>query len=165
MEILYPLEQNKDTKMVFTVGPALFGPDLGTDIADVSGELYILPGEAQEGGGATEVGKGCGEFSETDADQSKGKIVLIARGGCLFIDKVYEGVTLIPVPLLFLPLLLHYDNTLYSGHPSIVATHWGTNFIGVALSRGLICTIRVHFHGTQQSGLYRGVSSRQGWPL
>ena len=47
-----------------------------------------------------------------------------------------------------------------------MATIGDRNFIlyrGVALSQGLICTKGAF--GTQQSGVYRGVSSRQGWPL
>ena len=38
----------------------------------------------------------------------------------------------------------------------------GGNGRGGLISQGLICTKESIF-GTQQSGLYRGVSSRQGW--
>ena len=62
---------------------------------------------------------------------------------------------------------------LYSGR------HWGMRFCplneGVALSQGLICTKRVHLGLSKvafiegcphiRGGLYRGVSSHQGWPL
>ena len=68
----------------FEVGPALFGPNLGTDIAGLSGELYVLPGV--EGSG--NMGDGCQMFSEENAGQSHDKIVMMARGGCLFVNKV-----------------------------------------------------------------------------
>ena len=39
------------------------------------------------------------------------------------------------------------------------------SFIGAGLSQGLICTKGVHLGLMHRSGLYKGVSSRQRWPL
>lgn len=79
-------------RTLFTVGPALFGPDLGTDIADLAGELYVLPGS---GGGSSDqsrrerdVGNGCESFSEEQGTLGKDKVVMMKRGGCLFAQKV-----------------------------------------------------------------------------
>lgn len=79
LQILHPVLP-KD-KADFEVGPALFGPDLGASISDLSGELYVLPGVG-------EVGDGCQVFSEKAVALSRDKVVMMARGGCLFIQKV-----------------------------------------------------------------------------
>lgn len=84
MQLLHPTPNNPDDGE-FTVGPALFGPDLGAEISAVSGELYVLPGEE---GGTALMGNGCEVFSEQDAEQSREKVVMMTRGGCLFIQKV-----------------------------------------------------------------------------
>ncbi len=85
---------------MFEVGPALFGPEIGVGIADLAGQLYMLPGEegegegqGQEGGGPwgeARMGDGCQGFSEEAAKESKEKVVVMARGGCLFIQKVRD---------------------------------------------------------------------------
>ena len=36
---------------MFEVGPALFGPSLGKDIADITGELHVLSGKDGSGMG------------------------------------------------------------------------------------------------------------------
>ena len=57
-------------------------------------------------------------------------------------------------------------STLFSS-TTVIIGGMKLNFVlcrGVASSQGLNCTRLVQF-GTQQSGLYGGVSSRQGWPL
>ena len=66
----------------FEVGPALFGPDLGENEFQVSAELVEL-----------EPYNGCSAYFSDDADNNmgedlKGKIFLITRGGCLFVQKV-----------------------------------------------------------------------------
>ncbi len=66
----------------FEAGPALFGPALGKDIASVFAELFILPD--QEGYG---VGTGCEPLTDIDLE---GRIVMVVRGGCLFVQKVRE---------------------------------------------------------------------------
>jgi len=68
----------------FEVGPALFGPNLGTDVANVTGELYVLPGRTE----GDLMGNGCQAFSEEHAAKSVGKVVMVIRGGCLFVQKV-----------------------------------------------------------------------------
>lgn len=78
--MLYPLPDGD--KAEFEVGPALFGPDLGVDISDLSGELYLMPGEGDK------VGDGCQAISDEVAVQCQDKVVMVARGGCLFIQKV-----------------------------------------------------------------------------
>lgn len=88
VEVLHP--KLPDIEWLFEVGPALFGPDLGNDIADLSGELHVLaaPGgdnRTMEGG---TMGDGCQVFSEEEMEQSANKIVMVTRGGCLFIQKV-----------------------------------------------------------------------------
>jgi hypothetical protein len=69
----------------FEVGPALFGPDIGENEFQVSAELV----EAKPY-------DGCSAFSGDDGDEYsnaedlKGKIFLITRGGCLFVQKVSQ---------------------------------------------------------------------------
>ena len=82
VQIVYPPLPNS-VKSVFEVGPAIFGPDLGVDISDLSGELFVLPGEQE-----TEVGDGCQVVSEELHAQCLKKVVMVSRGGCLFIQKV-----------------------------------------------------------------------------
>ena len=68
---------------VFEAGPALFGPALGIDIASVTGELHVLSGSS-----GSRIGTGCNVFADEDAKRSGDKIVMMERGGCLFIQKV-----------------------------------------------------------------------------
>lgn len=70
-------------KALFEVGPALFGPVLGVDMIHVSAELDVKVGK--EG---SVMSDGCQVFSEEEAAQSKGKVVMVMRGGCLFVQKV-----------------------------------------------------------------------------
>ena len=68
----------------FEVGPALFGPDIGENEFQVSAEL-VEPKPYN----------GCSAFSGDDGDDYagedlKGKIFLITRGGCLFVQKVSQ---------------------------------------------------------------------------
>ena len=61
----------------FEVGPALFGPNLGENEFQVSAEL-VEP----------EPFNGCSTYSDELEEMIKGKIFLVTRGGCLFIQKV-----------------------------------------------------------------------------
>lgn len=61
----------------FEVGPALFGPDLGENEFQVSAEL-VEPKPLD----------GCSAYSDEEGQELKGKIFLIVRGGCLFVQKV-----------------------------------------------------------------------------
>ena len=61
----------------FIVGPALFGPDLGDKEFQVGAVLVEV-----------EPLDGCLIYPEETADKMKGKIVLMKRGGCLFVQKV-----------------------------------------------------------------------------
>ena len=61
----------------FEVGPALFGPDIGENEFQVSAEL-VEPKPLD----------GCSAYSDEEREELKGKIFLIVRGGCLFIQKV-----------------------------------------------------------------------------
>ena len=70
----------------FEVGPALFGPVLGVDMMHVTAELDVK--FDKDGSG---MGNGCQVFSEEEAAQSKGKVVMVMRGGCLFVQKVSGG--------------------------------------------------------------------------
>ena len=71
----------------FEVGPALFGPDIGENEFQVSAEL-VEPKPYN----------GCSAFSGDDGGDDddyagkdlKGKIFLITRGGCLFVQKVSQ---------------------------------------------------------------------------
>ena len=79
VRILRPEVENE-----FEVGPALFGPDIGKNEFQVSAEL-VEPKPYN----------GCSAYS-SDGDSSeagedlKGKIFLITRGGCLFVQKVSQ---------------------------------------------------------------------------
>ena len=72
----------------FEVGPALFGPDIGENEFQVSAEL-VEPKPYD----------GCSAFSGNDGGDNddytgkdlKGKIFLITRGGCLFVQKVSQS--------------------------------------------------------------------------
>ena len=61
----------------FEVGPALFGPDLGENEFQVSAEL-VEPKPLD----------GCSAYSDEETEELKGKIFLITRGSCLFVQKV-----------------------------------------------------------------------------
>ena len=84
VKIVNPIPEDQPT---FEAGPALFGPSLGKDIADITGELHVLSG--MDGSG---MGTGCDMFSEEELVNSEEKIVMMARGGCLFIQKVNDMV-------------------------------------------------------------------------
>ena len=62
------------------VGPALFGPDLGDNEFQVSAEL-VEPKQLN----------GCSAYSDEEGEELKGKIFLVTRGGCLFVQKVRRG--------------------------------------------------------------------------
>ncbi len=91
MQVSYPLDFSW-TGTEFKVGPALFGPDIGSTISDLSGDLYVLPGEGEGGGegeeGGAWIGNGCQIVPKEEAEQCVEKIVMVSRGGCLFIQKV-----------------------------------------------------------------------------
>jgi len=72
-----------EVSAVFEAGPALFGPTLGSDIAGVTAELHMLSGSS-----GLRMGTGCDVFSEEDSMRSANKVVMLVRGGCLFVQKV-----------------------------------------------------------------------------
>lgn len=86
-KLVQVLQPASEITSEFRVGPALFGPDLGEGIADLSGELHVIAGQE---GVVTEIGDGCKVFSEEDTVQSLDRVVMMARGGCLFVQKVRE---------------------------------------------------------------------------
>ena len=75
-------------KNSFATGPALFGPILGVDMVHVSAELEVvwLKDESL-------VGDGCQIYDEEKMAQVEGKVVMVMRGGCLFVQKVRKRVT------------------------------------------------------------------------
>ena len=71
-------------KHEFQVGPAMFGPNLGENQFQVSAQLL----EVEPGSPDLEYDNGCSGYSDELASDIKGKILLVNRGGCLFVAKV-----------------------------------------------------------------------------
>ncbi len=64
------------------MGPAMFGPELGVGEFQVGGELVEM--KPIDG----ELDNGCTEYGPQQAEDIKGRILLVNRGGCLFAFKV-----------------------------------------------------------------------------
>ena len=68
----------------FEVGPALFGPNIGENEFQVSAELV----EPKPYNGCSAFSSDDGDNDDSAGEDLKGKIFLITRGGCLFVQKV-----------------------------------------------------------------------------
>lgn len=83
VRILSPTNlKERGIKHEFVVGPALFGPVLGVRQLQLGGSLVRVGPHSEE------LGNGCSEYSHEEAEEIKGKILLVMRGGCMFILKV-----------------------------------------------------------------------------
>ncbi len=74
--------KKKGLRDEFTVGPAMFGPELGAKDFQVGAglvEMSLVEGQLDNG---------CSEYSPEQAEDIKGNIILVNRGGCLFVHKV-----------------------------------------------------------------------------
>ena len=71
-------------KYEFQVGPAMFGPNLGENQFQVSAQLVEVDPQSP----GLEYDDGCSGYSDELANDFKGKILLVNRGGCLFVAKV-----------------------------------------------------------------------------
>ena len=103
--ILTPADlQERGIRHEFTVGPAMFGPELGVGEFQVGGELV----EMKPIGGVLD--NGCSEYDPQEARDIMGKILLINRGGCLFVLKVHSVVPYTITMWSLLMVMLRYLN-------------------------------------------------------
>lgn len=76
--------EERGMKYKFEVGPAMFGPNLGTSQFQVADKLVQMEPNSPD----SEFDNGCSEYTAEQAELIKGRILLVNRGGCIFVTKV-----------------------------------------------------------------------------